>query len=149
MTPNRFRRLTAAGSTAEVGDIAVSSNCSGYSNLTTSETDVSNLTATLKTSGLSRVVVEMVPKQDSSATTYFRFDTGTGCWLYLYRNNVKIAAVSYASADTFDQYVQPNIRFVDSSPLAAGTHTYKLMAKGGGSSKGIYISDVHIEVFED
>lgn len=125
------KQIQVSSSAIAVGGIAISPSCSSFSVNSASYTDVTNLSVTLTTRGRP-VRVELIP--DGSGVAGFQ-DNGSGVFVKLLRGSTAVAEIglqSFSSSLTNIHCPPSSMQAID--PVAAGTYTYKVQIKNGGSN---------------
>lgn len=125
----------ATGTTVAAGGVAISASCGAFTISSTSFADVTNLSVTITTTG--RPVVLQLISDGNGTNDAAIEDNGTSTQLSrikLLRGSTVIGTyqVKDATLQVQAQMFAGGIAHLD--PVAAGTYTYKLQARGGSTS---------------
>lgn len=129
---------TASSSTATAGNVAVTNDCGTYTNATTSFTDITNLSATLTTSGRPVMIKLMITGSG------YGFNTTAGnAVIRILRDAVTVGDVQIWSS--FSDHYYPFFDQLDAP--GAGTYVYKVQGRNTGAGT-LTASKVKLVVYE-
>ena len=144
-------KTASATSTAVLGEVAKSALCTSYSNVTTTLTDVTNLSVTLPTNG--RPVVLMLLSDGGGSVYLGRSNASHTAQIDFVRASTTITSHFLQIGATGATAVASEIplsSFCFMDFPAAGTYTYKVQAKVGNSlsSPQITINNARLIAYE-